>query len=349
LDWVTIDGSLGEGGGQVVRTSLALSAITGAPVRIHNIRARRPRPGLAAQHLTAVKAAQALCGARVSGARLGSTTLEFSPGPISGGTHSFAVGTAGAATLVLQVVVPIALHARVRTAVAVSGGTDVPWSPLADYFDGVFLAHLRRLGARVTFEIVRRGFYPKGGGELVLVTEPWAEQEAGGQIDLTSPGAIERLEVISVASQDLATARVAERQITGFERAADTAWGEARSQRLYARTPSTGTSIHARLVTDTTVLGVCVLGVRGKPAERVGAEAADLLHSEWSSGAAVDRWMADQIVPYLGLRRGTVRTSTVTSHSETNMHVVERFLPVRFGREEQAVLSSRSLSPGGRQ
>ena len=353
MDWVTIDGSLGEGGGQVVRTSLALSAVTGTPVRIHNIRAHRSRPGLAAQHLAGVEAARALCGASVSGAQLGSTILSFAPGPIRGGTHAFAVGTAGAATLVLQVVVPIALHAPAPTAVTVNGGTDVPWSPLADYFDGVFLAHLRRLGVRATFEVVHRGFYPKGGGELRLIAEPWVKQ-AGGEdgIDLTMPGAVERLEVISVASEGLAPARVAERQIAGFERSADPAWSEARSRCLYARTRSPGTSIHARLVTDRTVLGVCALGARGKPAEKVGAEAAELLCNEWASSAATDRWMADQIIPYLGLRGGTVRTSVVTAHTETNMRVVERFLPVRFGRGEEAatlsaVLSSKPLPHGG--
>lgn len=331
MDWVAIDGSLGEGGGQVVRTSLALSAITGRPVRIRNIRARRPRPGLAAQHLTGVEAARTLCGAEVEGAKLGSTDLAFRPGPIIGGNHRFDVGTAGAITLVVQVVAPLALFARAPTTITVGGGTDVPWSPLADYCDGIFLAHLRRLGARAHLEVLRRGVYPKGGGEARFHAEPWRPET--GAIDLTTPGSALGLEVISVASQDLEGARVAERQIEGFQRSAGADWGEPREQCVYARMRSTGTSIHARVITDRTILGVCVLGERGKPAEKVGAAAAALLDAEWSSGAAVDRWMADQIIPFLGILGGAIRTSAITEHTVTNMKVVERFLPMRFHLE----------------
>ncbi len=327
-DWITIDGNLGEGGGQVVRTALALSALTGQATRIHQIRARRPRPGLAAQHLAGVEAARALCGATVEGAKPGSTELSFRPGLIRGGPHRFDIRTAGAITLVVQVVAPIALFAQGSTTLTITGGTDVPWSPLADYCDGVFLAHLRRRGARVKFEVIRRGMYPKGGGEARLIAQRWTPQRE--PIDLSSSGTFDRVEVWSLASNDLARARVAERQIAGFEREAPPDWGEPETHLSYPRTRSTGTAVHARVVTDRTILGVCTLGERGKPAERVGAEAAMLLEQEWASGAAVDRWMADQIIPFLGLAGGVVRTSAITEHTETNMRVVERFLPVRF-------------------
>jgi RNA 3'-phosphate cyclase len=346
VNWVKIDGSMGEGGGQVVRTSLALSAITGKSVLIRNVRARRTRPGLAAQHLTGVHAAQALCGAEVEGANLGSTELAFRPGPIRGGPYRFDVGTAGAITLVVQVIAPIALFADAPTSVTITGGTDVHWSPLADYCQGVFLAHLRQLGAQATLDVVRRGVYPKGGGEAHFQSAPWASGEKRA-IDLSAAGSVARLEVQSLASQDLEPARVAERQIAGFERQANPGrWGSLTSQSTYARMRSTGTSLHARLVTDRSILGVCTVGVRGKPAERVGAEAAALLEAEWSSGAAVDRWMADQIIPFLGFLGGTVRTSAITQHTETNIQVVERFLPVRFDLEG-TLIRARVTRPRG--
>jgi RNA 3'-phosphate cyclase len=336
VDPVAIDGSLGEGGGQVVRTAIALSAITGRPCRLTRIRARRANPGLAAQHLAGIEAARVLAGAAVEGAR---------PGALRGGEARFEVGTAGAVTLVVQVVAPIALFAPAPLEVTVTGGTDVPWSPLADYCEGVFLEHLRRLGARVRLAVVRRGSYPKGGGEVRLSVEPWAP--AAAAIALEAPGAPARLEVTSLASDDLRSARVAERQIEGFARAADPAWGEVDARATYARMRSPGTSLTARLVTGRTVLGACALGARGKRAEKVGAEAAALLHAEWASGAAVDRWMADQLIPYLGLLGGTVRTSAITSHTETNLKVVERFLPVRFAIEGSTIHARRTGGAAG--
>ncbi len=337
---VGVDGSQGEGGGQVLRTALALAAITGRPCRLTNIRARRRNPGLAAQHLAAVEAARLLAEATVSGAEQASTELHFRPTALRGGEARIAVGTAGAVTLVLQTAIPIALHAPEPLALTVTGGTDVPWSPVADYLSGVFLAHLARLGAHVHCTVVRRGVYPKGGGEVRVRVEPW-RVAAAAPIALTAQGMPERLEVVSLADETLARADVAERQIDGFSAAADPAWGAVVPRIVYARMRNPGTSILARLVTDTTILGASSLGERGKRAEKVGREAAEHLAAEWASGAVVDRWMADQIVPFLGLLGGRVRTSQITQHAETNMRIVERFLPVRFLVEGRTIVAHR--------
>ena len=341
---VAIDGSRGEGGGQILRTSLALAAITGRPFRIANIRARRRNPGLAAQHLAAIEAARALSGAAVEGARHGSTGLLFRPSPLRGGTFQVAVGTAGAVTLVLETAITIALFAPAPVTITVTGGTDVPWSPTVAYLEGVFLAHLARLGARVRLHIERRGVYPKGGGEVRAAIGPWRPPPPN-PVELRAQGGPAHLEVTSMADATLAHARAAERQLDGFAAAADPAWGAPTPHVVYAPMRNPGTSLSARLVTDTTILGASALGERGKRAEIVGREAADLLYAEWAGGAAVDRWMADQITPFLGLLGGAVHTSAITSHAETSIRIVERFLPVHFSIHGKTIAARRGGDP----
>ncbi len=337
---IAIDGSQGEGGGQVVRTSVALSAITGRACHLTKIRARRANPGLAAQHLAAVEAARQLAAASVEGAKPGSTELLFRPSAIASGRFHIAVGTAGAATLVLQAAIPIALHAPGPVEITVTGGTDVSWSPLAAYLETVLLVHLSRLGMDVRMSIIKHGVHPKGGGEVRVDVTPWDARPAT-PIELLEQGTPQRLDILSLADETLARARVAERQVDGFVAAADPAWGPIAPRLSYVRMRNPGTSILARLTTTATVLGASAIGARGKPAERVGREAASRLEAEWASGAAVDRHLADQIVPFLGLLGGRVRTSEITPHTETNMRVAERFLPVRFHVEETTVIARR--------
>ena len=158
-----IDGSHGEGGGQIVRMAVALSALRSTAVRVVNVRAKRAKPGLAAQHATAIRAVAGLCAARVQGAEVGSGEFTFEPGPLRSGRFSFDVGTAGAVTLVLQACLPAAFRAG-DTELEIRGGTDVPWSPPLDYFGHVFLGLLRKMGGRAEVEVARRGYYPRGGG-----------------------------------------------------------------------------------------------------------------------------------------------------------------------------------------
>ena len=160
---IIIDGSEGEGGGQVLRTSLSLSAITGKPVRIENVRGRRKKPGLFRQHLTAFKAAAEICDATMEGAELGSSEIAFHPGKIKGGDYDFAIGSAGATNLVAQTLLPILAHADTASSVKISGGTHNQWAPTFDFLDQAFLPQFRKMGGRASAELEAYGFYPAGG------------------------------------------------------------------------------------------------------------------------------------------------------------------------------------------
>jgi len=327
-DWIEIDGRYGEGGGQVLRTAVSLSAVTGKPCRIFNIRAGRPNPGLAAQHLAGVKAAAQLCNAGLEGARIGSQEVRFQPREIRGGSYHVSVGTAGAVTLVLQALVPIALRAGEQTTLEIEGGTDVAWSPLIDYFTHVHCYHLKKMGVQIEVEALRRGFYPRGGGRVRVRVQPWAGPP--GPIQLTERGQVEAIDISDVAGKALRKARVAERQLEGFKSAWRGKYPLGQAHQLYVDSANPGTSFHAHAHCKRSGLGACSIGRRGKRAEAVGREAAELLLEELASGAAVDRWMADQLIPYLGLYGGTIRTSRITEHIRTNIWVTERFLPRRF-------------------
>ena len=163
-DIVTIDGSQGEGGGQVLRTTLSLSAITGTEIELKKIRAGRAKPGLKRQHLTCVKAVAEICGAKVSEVGVGSMELEFRPGPIKGGDYRFDVGTAGSVTLVAQTVIPVLLKADEPSTVTITGGTHVPFAPIWEFFAETYLPELRRMGAKIEAELAQPGFYPAAGG-----------------------------------------------------------------------------------------------------------------------------------------------------------------------------------------
>ena len=169
---IIIDGSEGEGGGQVLRTSLSLSAITDKPVRIENVRGKRKKPGLFRQHLTAFKAAAEICDARVEGAELKSSEIAFHPGKIKGGEYRFDIGTAGATNLVAQTVLPILTHADTKSTVTITGGTHNQWAPTFDFLNQAFLPQFRKMGGRATAEIHAYGFYPAGGGSVTLHVKP---------------------------------------------------------------------------------------------------------------------------------------------------------------------------------
>src|SRR5512133_1574470 len=169
---ITIDGSMGEGGGQVLRTSLGLSLVTGQPFRIDNIRAGRPRPGLMRQHLAAVRAAAQISSAKVAGDEIGSRGLSFEPGPVRPGDYAFAIGTAGSATLVLQTVLPALMTASGPSRLKLQGGTHNPWAPPFDFLAKALLPLLGRMGPTIAAELIRPGFYPAGGGEFVVTIQP---------------------------------------------------------------------------------------------------------------------------------------------------------------------------------
>lgn len=321
---IEIDGSYLEGGGQIARTAISLSAITNEPCRIFNIRKGRPNPGLKPQHLSAIQAASKICNGNLKGCTVGSTEIEFCPGKIEGGNHSIDIGTAGSVTLVLQTLIPICLNANKKSVLEITGGTHVPYSPSADYFQHVFCEFIKKVGLKISFETERVGFYPKGGGKVKLEIN---NEDRVLPLFLSKRGELENYSIYSIASDELKHAKVTERQILGAEKIIDI-------KNEYASHPitkSTGSHVHINAKFENCVLGADLLGEKGKLAEKVGEECAIILKKQINSDACLDRWMADQILIYMALaEEGEVSVSEITNHVLTNIWTIEKFLPVKF-------------------
>ena len=314
-DLITIDGSLGEGGGQILRTSLALSCITGTPFEIRNIRANRDKPGLRPQHLQCVNAAGQIADARVTGAEIGSTHVTFAPNAIRPGDYSFDIGTAGAASLVFQTVVyPLALAAS-PSSLAVSGGTHVPFAPCFHYLALQWLPFMAQLGFRISLKMRRAGYYPEGGGRISAHIQP---RSAQSPLCIEAPGPVQRVSVLSASSN--LPSHVAERQAHRAEKLLT-----QHRLPMHVTTedlPARGKGSVLCLTATCRDSQACyaALGARGKRAERVADEACTELTRFLETGAAVDRFLADQLlIPLaLGPGRSTVVTESVTQHLLTN-------------------------------
>jgi RNA 3'-phosphate cyclase len=329
---VEIDGGHLEGGGQILRTSVALSAITSVPVRIHNIRKGRSKPGLRPQHLHGIAAAGQICNAQCGGLRMNSTEVTFKPGKISGGTYVIDTRTAGSVTLILQTLVPIAISGDSPVELVVRGGTAVPFSPTIDYFRYVLCSMLRMYRLSMKVEVRHHGFYPRGGGEVFVGANPSALKP----VRSIDRGEVKQQRVWAVASDHLKSARVAERMLKAFSVSIQ----DAELFCSYVDANSPGCFITACTEYDSGVIGVSALGRRGKPAEVVGSEAVDGLRMAIESNASVDEWMVDQLIPFTALatyRTGEpseIKIPSLTKHAQTNIWVAEKFLGVGFGIQE---------------
>jgi RNA 3'-terminal phosphate cyclase (ATP) len=321
---ILVDGAHGEGGGQIVRASVALSAVTGQACKIENIRAGRTNPGLAAQHVAAVRAVAALCSAEVDGLEIASRVLAFRPGKIEAGRHAIDVGTAGSVTLVLQACLPVALAAPSTVRLELTGGTDVPWSPPLDYAARVFLPLVRRCGTHADILLVRRGYYPRGGGLVEVTIQPWAPANPFRTEDPGRPRAIRGIAHVSNLPADIPKRmkHAAMRRLHGR--------GEVKiEERVYSGDQAVGQggALVLWAETEETVLGADSLAARGKPSERVGEEAASSLTKDLDAGSSLDLHMADQILPYL-LRSPELSTFSVrevSGHLRTLAWLIPQF------------------------
>lgn len=333
---IVINGSYGEGGGQVLRTSLTLSALLGEPMLIENIRARRRKPGLQAQHLTGAWAIAQICDAELEGADLGSLTLTFKPrSSPRAGEYFFDVaearkgGSAGATSLVFQtLLLPLAL-APGQSRLTIGGGTHVAWSPPFHYLKHVYLPTLAHMGLEAQVEVERWGWYPIGGGQMTAAIRGRRGSYLSG-LDLVERGELKRLWGISATSN--LPPHIGQRQKKRAEEYLRKRGFDPRIEIVDAPSPGQGTAVFLAAEYEHAVAGFSSLGERGKPAEKVAEEACCEFIAYHQSGACLDKHLADQLILPLALAPGpsTVTTCEITQHLLTNVWVVEQFLDVRF-------------------
>lgn len=315
---IDIDGSQGEGGGQILRTALTLSVLTGRPLRVRRIRAGRAKPGLMRQHLTCVKAAAQISAADVEGAQIGSTEITFNPHVIAAGSHHFSIGTAGSTMLVLQTVLPVLLAADAPSRLSLEGGTHNGMAPTADYIDQCFLPTLARMGARVRMTVERPGFFPTGGGRVVIDVEP---------APLQAIALMERGEALGIRAQAVVAGiplHVALRELTTVADRFKLRREHLSEQQLGGRMgPGNVLTVIARFSKTREV--ATALGERGKSAERVAGEACDALEQYLDSPAVVGEHLADQLLlPMLIAGGGEFIIDQPSSHLLSNAEVINR-------------------------
>ncbi|RMD58630.1 RNA 3'-terminal phosphate cyclase [Candidatus Woesearchaeota archaeon] len=356
-----IDGSQGEGGGQIVRSALALSMITQKPFKIINIRKKRPKSGLKQQHITAINALKLLSECKVMGDDIGSEELLFVPAPIKAKNALIDIGTAGSITLLLQALLLPCTLANKKHTLTIRGGTDVAWSMPADYLKEIVIPQYCRIGG-IEMRLFRRGYYPKGGGEIQISFKPryklkdfkttkcliGALQERA--FNLTEQGKLISIKGVSHASADLESARVAERQASAAKSTLSSLSVPILIDSHYSKTLSSGSGLtlwaifskNGEVNPEQPIrIGADALGEAGKPAEAVGGEAAIKLLEEINSGAPVDKHLADAIIPLMSIvRPSTIRTSSITPHTRTNIRVAEQFFGKIF-KEENTIISSQ--------
>jgi RNA 3'-terminal phosphate cyclase (ATP) len=338
---ITIDGSQGEGGGQILRTSLALSLVTGQPFRMERIRVKRQKPGLLKQHLTAVEAAKTLGCAESEGASLASQTLEFKPGPITPGNYRFAVGTAGSATLVLQTVLPALLTASGRSTLTLEGGTHNPMAPPFDFLARSFMPLIHRMGPSVELELRRHGFFPAGGGQFHARIEPAKKLS---RLDLLERGSIRSKQAQILVSR--LPEHVGERELAVLRD--ELKWrAEECSVEAVQYPVGPGNAVVLAIETEQVTAVFTGFGERGRAAEEVAHSAAQAANIWLEANIPVEEHLADQLlIPMALAGGGSFRTTNPSLHTTTNAEVIRRFLPVSIRIEQESELAWR-ITIGG--
>lgn len=356
-----LDGNYLEGGGALVRVALALSALTGKEFKVNSIRSGRPEPGLKAQHLTAITALKAVCSAETNEINIGSTELYFKPEKIKKGIYELDIGTAGSITLLLQALILPSLFAPGKITFNIKGGTSGKWQASVDYLQNILLPHLYRFAEKIELKILKRGYYPKGGGLVKLEITPRFKlknystfdlfcedlQHKTAKMKLVEQGKLEQIRGDVNISSQLKEKEIAERIKISAESCLKE-YNVPKNIRIeYADSPSPGGEIllygifssKGKIEYDNPIiLGGDALAEAGKSSEMVGKEAAEELKEQIKSGAAVDHHLADQLIMFMGLLPGSeIKASEITKHTQTNIYVVEKFLPVKFETEENII------------
>jgi len=328
---ITIDGSYGEGGGQILRTSLSLSVILNKPVRIINIRAKRPNPGLKPQHLTCIRALCRISNAYVEGDKLNSQNLIFIPQECKGGNFVFDVASetpsAGAVSLVAQALFLPLCRAKTVSKVIIKGGTHVAWSPPYHYLQEIFLYFMETIGIHAKTNIKKWGWYPKGQGEIEIQIRP---SNKFSPLNLTQRGALKKLKILSVVSN--LPLSIARRQAN---RGKEILIKEGFSPEIEVKEVTSkgkGTFFFLRTDFENSRAGFSNLGEVGKRAEKVAEEAVEEFLQFYKSNMCLDKYITDQLIPYVALAHGksTITTCYLSEHTLTNIWVVEKFLPLKF-------------------
>lgn len=324
---VRIDGSQGEGGGQVLRTALALSLTTRRPVEITRIRAGRQKPGLMRQHLTAVQAAAAVGSAHVKGAEIGSRELRFEPGPIRAGEFAFSVGTAGSTTLVLQTILPALLTAGSPSTVRLRGGTHNPMVPPFDFLERAFLPLLGRMGAAVDAVLVQPGFYPAGGGECIVTVAPAARLRP---LVLLERGEVKRRAARAVVSR--LSREIAARELAVVSRLLG--WEADKLEAVSVDSAGPGNVVTLEIESEGLTEVFTGFGEKGTSAEAVAEKVAREARDYLASAVPVGEHLADQLLLPMALAGlGAFRTKPLSRHAATNIEVIRAFLPVAIDVE----------------
>lgn len=358
---IELDGSYGEGGGALVRTALALSTLTGQEFKVTNIRSGRKDPGLKAQHLQAINALKQICDAKTNAIELGSTELYFRPGKIKSGNYSIDIGTAGSISLLLQALIVPCMVAPSKITLKITGGTCGKWQASVDYLQHVLLPHLRRFVEKIELKIIKRGYYPQGGGEVLLEISPKFKRKDFPDADsllteisfktpllkLLKQGNLEQIRGIVNVSSELEQKEVGERMSKAAEVKLQKYDVPVTIAVQYAKSLSTGGEIVLWAVFSDNgdiddhnpiILGADALVEKSKTSEEIGQEAAAALAREIDSGMTVDKHLADQLIIFMALLPNSIIIAKEASdHLHTNIYVAEKFCPIKFRVEGEKI------------
>ncbi len=339
----TIDGSYLEGGGSIVRLATGFSVLTQMPIKIINIRKNRPNPGIKHQHLAGLHAVSSLCDGKIIGDKIGSEEIEFYPNKIIKDKVNVKIDTAGSAGLVLQTLQLACLFSEHKINVKIHGGADAgKFAPPVVYLQNVTLKILERMGYKVEIQINKHGFYPVGGGEFEIEINPCRELKP---LVFSNRGDIKNIRGVSIASRQLEKACVAERQANEAGKLLSEL-GEAKIESKYVESSCPGSFIALWIETDTgIVLGDNYIGERGLPAQKVGERAAKGLLNAWKSGAIIDKYASDQLIPFMALAKGSSAfiSPELTNHTKTNIWLAEQFTKAKFEIKNNTVRCSGKL------